>query len=384
MVVGARCAGAATAMLLARAGARVLVVERDAAGIGHALDPRADARRRDAARPLGRCCRAIVAAGTPPVRRTTLPLRRRGRSTSTSAPAHGVDALYAPRRTVLDPVLVAAARRGGRGGPLRHRRARGLLRERRRAGVAASRRSPPAASDRRSRPASSIGADGRRSTRRAAGRRRRPRSPCAHAAAAVYAYCRAASPTRGNRWHYAPRPERRGDPDQRRAALHLRLGAARPLPRRDARRPRGRARAAARRGEPRARRRGRGRPPPSRGRSASPGEPGYLRRSHGPGWALVGDAGYFKDPITAHGITDALRDAEILARAVLEGGAAALARYQETRDALSLPLLRVTDAIAALDWDLPRCRRCTCELNAAMKAEQDWLACAWPALPKAA
>ena len=42
---------------------------------------------------------------------------------------------------------------------------------------------------------------------------------------------------------------------------------------------------------------------------------GYVRRSWGPGWALVGDAGYYKDPLSAHGLTDALRDAELLARA---------------------------------------------------------------------
>ena len=36
----------------------------------------------------------------------------------------------------------------------------------------------------------------------------------------------------------------------------------------------------------------------------------------GPGWALVGDAGYHRDPITGHGITDAFRDAELLADAV--------------------------------------------------------------------
>src|SRR4029079_8291231 len=47
------------------------------------------------------------------------------------------------------------------------------------------------------------------------------------------------------------------------------------------------------------------------------GQPGHIRRSCGPGSALVGDAGYFKDPLSAHGITDALRDAELLARAVL-------------------------------------------------------------------
>src|SRR5262249_10946174 len=42
------------------------------------------------------------------------------------------------------------------------------------------------------------------------------------------------------------------------------------------------------------------------------GATSYLRQCHGTGWALVGDAGYFKDPLTAHGITDALRDAQLL------------------------------------------------------------------------
>src|SRR5207248_3196915 len=53
------------------------------------------------------------------------------------------------------------------------------------------------------------------------------------------------------------------------------------------------------------------------------GRAGFVRRAWGPGWALVGDAGYWKDPLTAHGLTDALRDAELLARAVVayESGA---------------------------------------------------------------
>ena len=42
--------------------------------------------------------------------------------------------------------------------------------------------------------------------------------------------------------------------------------------------------------------------------------PGFFRKPFGPGWALVGDAGYHKDPITAFGITDAFRDAEAVAR----------------------------------------------------------------------
>ena len=43
--------------------------------------------------------------------------------------------------------------------------------------------------------------------------------------------------------------------------------------------------------------------------------PNHVRRPSGPGWALVGDAGYHRDPITGHGMTDAFRDAELLADA---------------------------------------------------------------------
>jgi flavin-dependent dehydrogenase len=70
----------------------------------------------------------------------------------------------------------------------------------------------------------------------------------------------------------------------------------------------------------------------------------FFRKPFGPGWALVGDAGYTKDPITAQGITDAFRDAELCATAVdeaLDGGRAfddAMAAYQRTRDAQALPI----------------------------------------------
>jgi flavin-dependent dehydrogenase len=40
-----------------------------------------------------------------------------------------------------------------------------------------------------------------------------------------------------------------------------------------------------------------------------------VRQAAGPGWALVGDAGYHRDPISGHGLTDAFRDAELLAEA---------------------------------------------------------------------
>ena len=94
-----------------------------------------------------------------------------------------------------------------------------------------------------------------------------------------------------------------------------------------------------------------------------PGEQGYFRQSFGPGWALVGDAAYFKDPLTAHGITDALRDAELLARAIADGSEKALEHYQAERDALSLELFDATDAIASFKWDIETLRQQHLRLN---------------------
>ena len=66
--------------------------------------------------------------------------------------------------------------------------------------------------------------------------------------------------------------------------------------------------------------------------------PNVFRKPFGPGWALVGDAGYVKDPLTAQGISDAFRDAELCAAAVDEALSGrrpfddALAGYQRARD----------------------------------------------------
>jgi 2-polyprenyl-6-methoxyphenol hydroxylase-like FAD-dependent oxidoreductase len=112
---------------------------------------------------------------------------------------------------------------------------------------------------------------------------------------------------------------------------------------------------------------------------AFPGQPGWIRASAGPGWALVGDAGYFKDPITAHGITDALRDAELLARAVLGAPHSrhcqlkALRDYEGTRDRLSEPLFGITERIASYNWDLAQLRGHLRELSNAMRPEVDEL-----------
>jgi 2-polyprenyl-6-methoxyphenol hydroxylase-like FAD-dependent oxidoreductase len=82
--------------------------------------------------------------------------------------------------------------------------------------------------------------------------------------------------------------------------------------------------------------------------------PGYLRKPFGPGWALIGDAGYHKNPITAMGINDAFRDAELLADAlddVFEGRRPydeAMSDYQRSRDHAALPVYELTDDLAQL------------------------------------
>jgi flavin-dependent dehydrogenase len=88
---------------------------------------------------------------------------------------------------------------------------------------------------------------------------------------------------------------------------------------------------------------------------------------------LAGDAGYFRDPITAHGITDALREAELVARAIADDGERGLQEYQVGRDERVRGLLAVTDRIASFDWNLEEVKEHHLELNRQMKAEVDVL-----------
>jgi flavin-dependent dehydrogenase len=105
----------------------------------------------------------------------------------------------------------------------------------------------------------------------------------------------------------------------------------------------------------------------------TPGHPGFFRQPWGPGWALVGDAAYFKDPLTAHGITDALRDAELLSEAVAAGTEAALQGYQDTRDAQSGELFNITDEVASFEWDLDSIKDLHLRLSREMKHEVEAL-----------
>ena len=362
IVVGARCAGASTAMLLARAGARVLVVDRQRYGTDavstHAL-MRGGVMQLDRWGLLDR----LLAAGTPPVRYTTFhygedEVRVRIK------PEHGVAHLCAPRRDLLDRVLVDAAEEAG--AEVRHGVTLTGLKfglGGRVTGVELKR--PDGAviqvgSD------IVIGADGRQSkvARLVAARRYIEGT---HSSGYVYGYfedmaddgyhwyfekdvAAGAIPTTGNRHCVFV-----GVPQDRfaetfRANLDggFRRVAAANSP----------ALAAQVAGAQRI-----------GGLRGFAGGAGYLRQSHGPGWALVGDAGYFKDPLTAHGITDAFRDAELLSHAVLDGRQPAFADYQSERDALSMPLLEVTDRIASFDWDLEDIKDLHMRFSNSMKAE---------------
>jgi flavin-dependent dehydrogenase len=117
------------------------------------------------------------------------------------------------------------------------------------------------------------------------------------------------------------------------------------------------------------------------------GLPGFIRQPWGPGWALVGDAGYTKDPISAHGISDALRDAELCARAVdsairhPEGAEEAMNGYQRLRDGLSQPMFRESEVLARYQWDAAEASDRMRAISEAVRAECAVLAsqCEWTA-----
>jgi flavin-dependent dehydrogenase len=104
------------------------------------------------------------------------------------------------------------------------------------------------------------------------------------------------------------------------------------------------------------------------------GIPGFTRRAWGAGWALVGDAVYFKDPVSAHGMTDALIGAELLARSVIaifDGSdeTEALTRYSTERSSLAAPMMRAVAELATYRWEPARVQHLHLEMNQAMRRE---------------
>jgi 2-polyprenyl-6-methoxyphenol hydroxylase-like FAD-dependent oxidoreductase len=103
------------------------------------------------------------------------------------------------------------------------------------------------------------------------------------------------------------------------------------------------------------------------------GVPNCFRQPSGPGWALVGDAGYSKDPITAQGISDAFIDADALTTALDDGWSGrrpiddAMAGYQASRDQRAKPMYDFTCQLATLEPPPPPMQR----LFAALRGNQE-------------
>lgn len=345
IVVGARCAGSPAAMLLARKGYRILLLDKasfpsDTLSVHYIHQP-------------GTAClhrwgllERVIASNCPPVYEQTLdigPFALRG----TPPPIDGVAAGYAPRRTVLDKILVDAAVAAGAElrehftvkelitdgdrvvGIRGHGRGRSLVAERARI---------------------VIGADGLHSlVARAVGAptyNQWPSLTCAY-----YSYW-SGVPVDGAELH--PRPGRmilagQTNDGQTMAIVYWPSAAFHEV-RSDiegnfmraldlvpdlAERVRGGMRTEHFRG--------------------TVDLPNLYRKPHGPGWALVGDSGYHKDPITAQGISDAFRDAELLADAIDDGFSGrtplteALAGYERQRNEATLPIYEMTRQFAALE-----------------------------------
>ncbi|MFI5894067.1 NAD(P)/FAD-dependent oxidoreductase [Actinoplanes sp. NPDC051513] len=356
IIVGARVAGAAAAMLLARQGLRVLVADRDRYGADtlstHAL-------MRGGVFLLSRwgVLDRVIEAGTPPVRQTRFDFGAES-VTIGIKPAHGVDALYAPRRTVLDRALADAAEAAG--ADIRYGLSvTGLLRDDsgRIAGIHGRDRAGAAFT---ARARLTVGADGTRSivAREAGATTLRAGAGCG---AIVYGYWSQLCAD-GYEWFYRPGHSAGVIPTNADQVCVFAGVPAHRLVRGDLRATYHRLLAATTGGA--GDRLAQARPP---GRLHTwIGRPSYLRQAHGPGWALIGDAGSFLDPLSTHGITDALRDAEILARCFTRTGTVDdLDEFATVRSTM----FDVVDRIAGYGWDLPQLRTHLLSLSAAMSTE---------------
>jgi 2-polyprenyl-6-methoxyphenol hydroxylase-like FAD-dependent oxidoreductase len=344
IVVGARCAGSPTAMLLARKGHRVLLVDRasfpsDTISVHYIHQPGIACLKRWG------LLDKVAASNCPPVRRQRLdfgPFALEG----TPPPADGAADGYAPRRTILDKLLVDAA--GEAGVEVRERfTVDDLVMD---GGRVAGIRGHAAGGTTVTEEARIVvGADGLHSTVArgvdAPAYDVRPVFTCAY-----YSYWRdvplqgavlyprpdrmvLAGPTNDGQtlvivyWPAAAFHEVRSDIEGHfMAAVDLIPDLA------------ARVRAGTR---------------AERFRGTAD-LPNFYRKPYGPGWALVGDAGYHKDPITAQGISDAFRDAELLAGAIDDGFSGrkplevALAGYEQRRNDVTRPIYEMTCQFASL------------------------------------
>jgi flavin-dependent dehydrogenase len=360
IIVGARVAGAATAMLLARQGLRVLLVDRDRYATD-TLSTHALMRGSVFLLSRWRVLSRVIEAGTPAVRQTRFDFGTDSVTVSIK-PTHGVDALYAPRRTVLDRALVDAAESAG--ADIRYGLSvTGLLRDEsgRIIGIHGHDRAGAAFT---ARARMTVGADGTRSiVAREAGATTLRTG--AGSGAIIYGYWSQFC-VDGYEWFYRPGHSAGVIPTNAGEVCVFAGVPAHQLTRSDLRATYHRLLTTTTGGAGGRLTQAR---PPSRLHTWI-GRPGYIRQAHGPGWALIGDAGSFLDPLSTHGITDALRDAETLARCLTRTGTFDdLDEFAATRARVTSAMFEVVDRIAGYGWDLPQLRTHLLELSSAMSTE---------------
>ena len=342
IVVGARCAGSPTAMLLARQGYRVLLVDRAAFPSDtlstHIVHPPGIASLRE-----WELLDRLTATGCPPIHTYAFDF---GPFTLTGAPGTAeTPVAYAPRRTVLDKLLVDAAAQAGAEVRERFTVEELVFDDGRVTGIRGRSASGQVTEHARI----VIGADGRHSfVARTVKPDQYDEKPALLAGYYTYwsdlpmdgrfeVYIRenrafAAWPTHDDLtlviggWPIAEFEANRTDIEGNYLKM-LELAPAFA----------DRVRVATR-----------------RARYLGTAVPNYFRRPYGPGWALVGDAGYNRDFITGQGIHDAFRDAQLCVTALDDAWRGvrpyedAMASYQSARDAQVLPMYHLTLDLAAL------------------------------------
>ena len=311
VIVGARCAGSATATALARAGRSVVCLERatfPADTLSTHLLFLGGVLELDRLGALDR----VLALGPPRLDEATMSWGRHEIRTGYS-PVDGLDYALCVRRPGLDAALVATARESG-AQIWEGCRALGCLWDAGR--MAGVRYRDAEGTEREIHAPLVIGADGRRSlVAREAGVAETPRLQNANGRGCYFAYWRDGRPelrSRAAQWRQGrelvtafpcddglilvllmPPVDRASDFEGGIDAEYLRTAYSVP------------GLAARLEGAEKV----------SKVRHTN-STASYFRRSQGPGWALPGDAGHFKDPVTAQGIRDALRFGRLLGEAV--------------------------------------------------------------------
>jgi len=366
IVVGARCAGSPTAMLLARKGYRVLVVDRatfpsDTISTHLIHPPGVDALERWG------FLDAVVATGCPPIDTYAFDF---GPFTISGKPGGDERFAYAPRRTVVDKLLVDAASEAGAEVREGFTVERLVVEDGRVVGIRGHEQGGMTVTDRAR---VVVGADGRYSfVADAVDAEEYNEKP--KLLAAYYSYWSglpmegravnwirphrgfAAWPTNDDLtmviagWPHGEFEANRGDVEGNfLATVDLAPDFADRL-------------RSARREE----------------RFVGGAVRGYFRKPYGPGWALVGDAGYNKDFITAQGINDAFRDAELCATALdvaLSGRCSfedAMGRYQSTRDEHVQAMYELTAEFASLEPPPPELQQVLGAVHGNQKAMDDF------------